>query len=44
MGSTIQEAIQNDDRTNTFIGSAEIDVWVDDSGRITRAITKINGR
>jgi hypothetical protein len=38
MGSTIQETIQNDDRTNTFVGSSEIDVWVDGSGRITRAV------
>lgn len=38
MSSTIQEAVQNDDRTNTFIGSAEIDVWIDESGRVTRAV------
>ncbi len=38
LGSTIQEAVQGDDRTNAFIGSAEIDVWIDGSGRITRAV------
>ena len=38
MGSTIQEAIQNDDRTSAFVGSAEIDIWIDSAGRITRAV------
>jgi periplasmic protein TonB len=38
MSSTIQEAIQNDDRTNTFIGTAEIDVWINEAGRVTRAV------
>jgi len=43
VSSTIQEAVENDDRTNTFIGSSEIDVWIDGSGRITRAVLARSG-
>jgi len=37
LSSTIQQAVQSDERTNSFVGSAEIDVWIDSSGRISRA-------
>lgn len=44
ISSTIQQAVQNDDRTSSFVGTAEIDVWIDSDGRVTRAaIAKSSG-
>lgn len=44
ISSTIQQAVENDERTNGFVGSAEMDVWIDANGRITRAaIAKTSG-
>jgi periplasmic protein TonB len=37
MGSAFQQAIQNDDRVNRLVFSADVAVWVNDSGHVTRA-------
>jgi TonB family protein len=37
MGSAFQQAIQNDDRVNRLVFSADVAVWVNESGHITRA-------
>lgn len=37
MSSTIQQAVQSNERTSSFVGTAEVDVWIDGGGRVTRA-------
>ncbi|HEX3431792.1 MAG TPA: hypothetical protein VHT03_13005 [Rhizomicrobium sp.] len=37
LGSALQQSIQNDDRVNHLVFSADMAVWVDPNGRITRA-------
>lgn len=37
MGSALQQAIQNDDRINRLVFSADIAIWVNESGHVTRA-------
>ncbi len=37
MGSALQQAIQNDERVNRLVFSADVAIWVNESGRITRA-------
>jgi len=37
MGSAFQQAIQNDDRVNRLVFSADVAIWVNDSGHVTRA-------
>ncbi|HEY5237620.1 MAG TPA: energy transducer TonB [Rhizomicrobium sp.] len=37
LGSEFQQAIQNDDRVNHLVFNADVEVWVDASGRLTRA-------
>ena len=37
LSSTIQQAVSSDERTGSFVGTAEIDVWIDGEGRVTRA-------
>jgi TonB family protein len=37
LGSEFQQAIQNDDRVSHLIFSADVEVWVDASGKLTRA-------
>jgi TonB family protein len=37
MGSAFQQAIQNDERVNRLVFSADVAVWVNESGRVTRA-------
>jgi TonB family protein len=37
LSSTIQQVVQSDARTDAFVGTAEIDVWIDAEGRVTRA-------
>jgi len=44
LGSTLQQKIQSDDRVNHLVFSADMEVWVDPSGRVTRAaILKTSG-
>lgn len=37
LGSALQQTIQNDDRVNHLVFTADMAVWVDANGRITRA-------
>jgi protein TonB len=37
MSSTIQQAVQSNERTSNFVGTAEVDVWIDGDGHVTRA-------
>jgi TonB family protein len=37
LGSALQQTIQNDDRLNHLVFAADMAVWVDPNGRITRA-------
>src|SRR5215469_12947214 len=37
LGSALQQSIQNDDRVNHLVFTADMAVWVDASGRVTRA-------
>ena len=37
LGSALQQSIQNDDRVNHLVFTADMAVWVDPNGRITRA-------
>ncbi|HSZ73858.1 MAG TPA: energy transducer TonB [Rhizomicrobium sp.] len=37
LGTEFQQAIQNDDRVNHLVFSADVEVWVDTSGHVTRA-------
>jgi len=37
MSSTIQQAVQSNERTSSFVGTAEVDVWIDAEGHVTRA-------
>ncbi|HEX4080440.1 MAG TPA: energy transducer TonB [Rhizomicrobium sp.] len=37
LGSTLQQTIQNDDRVNHLVFTADMAVWVDADGRITHA-------
>jgi len=44
LGSAFQQAVQNDERVNRLVFSAEISVWVNDSGHVTRAeVTRSSG-
>ena len=37
LGTALQQTIQNDDRVNHLVFAADMEVWVDPNGRITRA-------
>jgi TonB family protein len=37
LGSEVQQAVQNDDRINRQVFTADVDIWVDSGGRVTRA-------
>jgi outer membrane biosynthesis protein TonB len=44
LGSALQQSIQNDDRVNHLVFTADMAVWVDPNGRITRAaVLKTSG-
>jgi hypothetical protein len=44
LGSVLQQAIQNDERVNRQVFSADMAVWVDPTGRVTRAkVLKTSG-
>ncbi|HEY2446615.1 MAG TPA: energy transducer TonB [Rhizomicrobium sp.] len=44
LGSVLQQKIQNDDRVNHLVFSADMAVWVDPNGRVARAsILKTSG-
>ena len=44
LGSALQQTIQNDDRVNHLVFTADMEVWVDPEGRITRvAVLKTSG-
>ena len=44
LGSALQQTIQNDDRVNHLVFSADMEVWVDPDGHITRvAVLKTSG-
>jgi TonB family protein len=44
LGSALQQTIQNDDRVNHLVFTADMAVWVDPNGRITRAkVLKTSG-
>jgi len=44
LGSALQQTIQNDDRVNHLVFSADMEVWVDPNGRVARAaILKTSG-
>lgn len=44
LGSALQQSIQNDDRVNHLVFAADMAVWVDPNGRITRAaVLKTSG-
>jgi periplasmic protein TonB len=44
LGSVLQQAIQNDDRVNRQVFTADMAVWVDADGRVTRAkVLKTSG-
>jgi protein TonB len=44
LGSALQQTIQNDDRVNHLVFSADMAVWVDPNGRVARAaILKTSG-
>jgi TonB family protein len=36
MGSELQQRIQEDDRVNRLVFSADVSVWVDSNGRVTQ--------
>lgn len=44
LGSALQQSIQNDDRVNHLVFTADMEVWVDSNGRVTRAsVLKTSG-
>lgn len=44
LGTALQQTIQNDDKLNHLVFSADMAVWVDESGRVTRAsVLKTSG-
>jgi protein TonB len=44
LGTALQQSIQNDDRVNHLVFTADMEVWVDPDGRITRAaVLKTSG-
>jgi TonB family protein len=44
LGSALQQTIQNDDRVNHLVFTADMAVWVDPNGRVTRAkVLKTSG-
>jgi TonB family protein len=44
LGTALQQTVQNDDRVNHLVFSADMAVWVDPNGRVTRAaVVKTSG-
>ncbi len=44
LGTALQQTVQNDDRVNHLVFSADMAVWVDPNGRVTRvAVLKTTG-
>ena len=44
LGTALQQSIQNDDHVNHLVFTADMEVWVDPNGRITRAsVLKTSG-